>query len=41
MVVNRTSDGQVITVSAAAAIAPFSYRAGLKFDSLGRLVIVG
>ena len=41
MVVNRTSDCSVIVVPASMAVAPFFYRASLKFDKLGRLVITG
>jgi hypothetical protein len=41
MVANRDNTGAVITVMSSTAISPFSYRAGLKFDSLGRLVIIG
>ena len=41
MVANRDNTGAVITVLSSAAIGPFSYRASLKFDSLGRLVITG
>jgi len=41
MVANRLPTGAVITIPISAAIAPFSYRAGLKFDASGRLVIVG
>lgn len=41
MVANKDNSGAVITIPASAAIAPFSYRASLKFDSLGRLVITG
>lgn len=41
MVANENSTGAVITIPASAAIAPFFYRASLKLDSLGRLVITG
>lgn len=41
MVVNRDSTGAVITVPASGATSPFSYRASLKFDAQGRLVITG
>jgi hypothetical protein len=41
MVANRLSTGEVITVPASLAVGPFTYRASLKFDSLGRLVIAG
>jgi hypothetical protein len=40
MVVNRNNTGAVITVASSGAVAPFSYIAGLKFDALGRLVVL-
>lgn len=41
MVANRDSTGAVITIPLAQAVSPFSYRASLQFDALGRLVITG